>query len=678
MSKHASSIKVPVLLLSVSGEYSRFKKPTGLENLILTAIGTDTLSNDTWREFISRLSIPTTMEPLFAEVMKDLYDNGVISDDRFDLDNDISCTGFTQTGLDLFEKGRIKQKPKTFRTSIYYHPSANPSDDRYLFTLQTSASDDFNAERFESISYDEDELRKFLVKNKKEIGADREDEILTMNVDFDPSLQCIKRDVSLSFDEVSGDFAFDSYLDSNFIKRYYSVSELLSTKIDMFKFRDMGLTSMKIPADWTSYRYHLPCDFEFRGKLRVYDPSCCSIPYAYPCNKLGFSFVEIIGSEVGRGYVSVKKDIRALGVDGAENHDVLISRTLTKDEIRSIMDKVSSDLDISDTNELIKFLELSENLLSRDSRNALLRRHLDAAKDPSQSVLSLKKTKKPWVSELADVIESAVFDSKKDLKESVETIKRSEMKVRCESLAKKFDKGDAESNLAVADALFTISSAPRIVSAVLGIDSILGDYIIKGRQEKFVSKELLAANTATVSLGKLRECFNIESPKKYDLTVFDDSKLAVMKDSYSTFVKSMDIVRPLIDDSKDSELSEYVELFQNLNEIYGKDVPLESLNGYLFGIGARRKLEGTLRKVLGRTENLASLIRIALESHIVTEEEYQILLKIKEYGNDCAHPKNESAVPPINAGEKKSWIHMINDVSKRTVSSANTKNKKKK
>ena len=114
MARHNVEIKVPVLSLDVSGEYSRFKKPTGLEHLILTAIGTDSLNEDTWAEFFKRLAIPERMTPLFRKVIDELHDNNVIDTNRFDTDDGIKNIGFTDTGRDLFEQGRIKQEPKTF------------------------------------------------------------------------------------------------------------------------------------------------------------------------------------------------------------------------------------------------------------------------------------------------------------------------------------------------------------------------------------------------------------------------------------------------------------------------------------------------------------------------------------------------------------------------------------
>ena len=137
-------IKVPVISLEVSGEFSRYKKPSGLENLILTAIGTPKLNNETWRRFFNRLEIPESMTPLFRSVFDDLYDNDVIDSYEFDLDNDIRDTEFTDTGRDLFEQGRVKQEPTTFSENIFFMPYSNYFDEAYTFSPKTSSSDGFD------------------------------------------------------------------------------------------------------------------------------------------------------------------------------------------------------------------------------------------------------------------------------------------------------------------------------------------------------------------------------------------------------------------------------------------------------------------------------------------------------------------------------------------------------
>jgi len=669
MARHTASIKLPVLLLDVSGEYSRFKKPTGLENLILTAIGTRGLSEDTWEKFLSRLSIPETMVPLFENIIKDLDENGVIRNDYFDFSfkNAIMCTSFTDTGRDLFVKGRIKQDPKTFSTSVYYHPSARLSENRFQFTLQTSTMEGFEPDRFSSICADEDSLMQFIIKKKNVIGAGAEDEILSIDQSLNPEMFCIKSDIVLTFDEVSGDFSFDTNLDSNFIKKYYTIQDILPQKKELFVTKGMELeVSDSIPADWESYRFHLPIDFSFKGKLKIFDQNTPAIGGAYAIPNLGYSFVDLISSSSGRGYIFVDKDVHILGMDGSIGCHLLVSRSLTEEEIITIVKKLVSSVDTKDLNALIELLASSEGILDNSNKLSLIRRHLESSDDVVSSIVDLKRSRAISASELSALLESIIVESDKDLVKAVDTFRATGLNPICESLARKYDAKNPDENLAVADQLLTVSSSPRTVSVILGVNERLPEFIIDGRQGSFVSKQLLAANAASASFEKLKGYFHIESPSQYDLTVFNESELQSMKDAYTTFSKSMDVVKTVLDSNDLSDLSRYVDLLQNLNEIYGKDAPLESLNGYLFGIGIRRRMEGNLRSILKNSDNLATLIKIALDEQIVTKEEQQVLLEIKDYGNLCAHPKNDSAIPPVNSTTKKNWIRIVNELPKRS------------
>ena len=171
------NVTLPVLYLKVNGELSRFKKPTGLENLILTAIGTPALNSETWRSFLRRLAVPESMAPLFERVVSDLYYNEVVDSYRFSLDSKISELGFTDTGKDLFEQGRIKQTPRQFSTDVYFVPYSKDPGAAYRFEQKTSTLTGFDKDKFRGITYNPDNLKKYLSHNKKNFGADEDEKI---------------------------------------------------------------------------------------------------------------------------------------------------------------------------------------------------------------------------------------------------------------------------------------------------------------------------------------------------------------------------------------------------------------------------------------------------------------------------------------------------------------------
>jgi len=176
--------------------------------------------------------------------------------------------------------------------------------------------------------------------------------------------------------------------------------------------------------------------------------------------------------------------------------------------------------------------------------------------------------------------------------------------------------------------------------------------------------ELQAANIVSAKLSDLRKMFSVESPEKYDISAFQDSQTEAMMGDYSSMAKAVTVVRPLIRGTDgEKQLERYLDLFQNLNEIYGKDVPLESLNGYQFGIGIRRKTETVLRNILKTSDMLAGLIEAAAKKQIVSDDELEVLGKIKNYGNICAHTTD---VPPVDSKEKQRWIRLVKEIEKRS------------
>lgn len=665
MAKNNVSIKVPALALNISGEYSRYKKPTGLENLILTAIGTPALNSDTWGEFLQRLAIPETMAPLFQQVVDNLYQNGVIDTSVFDTQYYIDKIKFTETGRNLFEQGRIKQDPKEFHETVYYLPYAKYSDPNYRFSIETSNSDGFDHARFENIDYDSDALNSFIKANKAHMKADKEDEILSIVVDSDVEILPVSKSLKLLFDEASGDFSFEADLDPNFIKGYFSADEILQACADLKKMPS-GITAKslsEIPENWNSYKFQLPNEFTFAGKLKVFNPSACEVKNAYAVDSLNYSFVDILTSTVGRGYYFIKKAVSVAGLDGESEICLLVSRPLSAEEIATILESVITKQNLSELKVLLELLDFAGISKDKTYSAKRIKEHLACSEDIQASIAALKKSKADWSSKLGNIVEEAYCDSGLECEEIISLLKDNNLKAGCEKLISKFSSEDKSINMNLADNLFQICTNKGVVIISLGIREEMIAHILNGEQGAFKSSEFTALNTLAQSLARLRKNFGATSPTEYNLESFDESLTDSVNKDYALANKSMNTIKQMIADSaKFQVITNYLNLFQNLTEIYNEEIPLERLNGFQFGFAIRRRTEILLRSAMNTSDQLADLVTSAAKQKLITDEEESVLTKIRSYGNKCAHTKS---VPPIDAKEKQHWVKVIENLEKK-------------
>ena len=662
MRMHNITIKVPVFSLNICGEYSRFKKPSGLENLILTAIGTEALKKDTWREFFNRLAIPERMAPLFNKIIENLYDNNVLDSDDFDFDYTISDIGFTETGRDLFEQGRIKQEPKIFRETVFFTPYVKYSDPEYTFSISTTNPDTFRSKLFEKISYDPDKLRQFIVDNKSKVGADREDEILSVNLDSEPELLCTDISVNLLFDEVSGDFSFESDIDPNFIKGYFDAKDLLSKASNIFSQSPEVIPTRNsdIPDDWDSYRYQLPNDFRFVGKVRLFNPSECDSPKANPVNNMGYAFADIMSSESGRGYLFTSKNVGLSGLDGEYECTLLISRPLSPEEIYGLIQKLVEQSDIADPERFKVLLPLVESATSSEYTKTLIQNHLEKTKDSIISVKYLQEHRKSvWYPKLGELVEEAIVARRMPIEEAISLLRMTNIKIGCEAICKYYGK-DEKNNLTLADNLLPVCLNKGVLTAALGIREIIARNILDGANGGFKSQELMAMDRTAETLTELKRIFGVESPAKINLSVFDSSQADEALKDYSAAAKGLNVLTPLMAGTQAcDEIDEYMELFQNLTEVYCKDLPLDKLNGWMFGVGIRRKMENLLKTCVN-AKDLKDMIDKACPEYI-DKDTKQLFHDARDYGNKCAH---DMTTPPVDNNTKKKWIGAINDFEK--------------
>ena len=632
---------------------------------ILTAIGTDSLNEDRWADFFERLAIPRRMAPLFRNVIENLYDNYVVDNDEFDINDEIKNIGFTDTGRDLFEQGRIKQEPKIFREPVFYAPYVKQSDPTYFFSIKTTNQEDFKAEAFDSVTYDFDKLRQFIIDNKSHVGAGSEDEILSVNVDGIPDMLCTTKKINLLFNELTGDFSFETGMDTNFVKGYFSASDILSENTELFAIsNDLALDKVRIiPSEWESYKYQLPSAFSFKGKLSVYNPSECFSEKAFALDNLDFTFVDIIDSFDGRGYISTKKNVQIMGLNGSKDFVLLASRPLSSGEIKKILGDICNAQDLSDPETFVEFLPVTDIADDENFQFNIVKRHLESSKDIVGSVKKLKKVNifKQTLT-LGSIVEDVLCNRENNVDNIIDILQNCEIKCGCEEICSKFVTNDGDTDLKLADRLFSVCLNKGVVTASLGIRGIMAKNILSGKTGDYKSKELSTMNNTAKAFVNLKKYFGINTVNDYDLSKYDESQNNDVLKTYSIATKGIEDIGPIMAGSEEnSELEEYMNLIQNLIEVYCKDAPLESLSGFLFGAGIRRKIDILLKTKVKSTE-LKGMIDEAHDMGLIDKGEQTMLHMIRDYGNKCVHTSDFS---PIDSTKKQEWVKAVNNLEKK-------------
>lgn len=665
MAQYDVQIKVPVLSLSISGEYSSFKKPTGLEYMLLTAIGSPALSRLKWKTFLEKMSIPERMMPLIADVFYNLYHSGMIDTGDFDPNSVINFVRFTTTGMDLFKKGRIKQDPKTFSDTIYYLPYKSPDQDNYAFEVKLSEDDGFDQKRFADISIDMEDLMKYLSDHKSHIGAERDDEILMIEQDFPPEVLCSNIGIKLEFDDTTGNLRFSTGNDANFIKAYFSAPDLLS-KIPTLDKNPVNIEILQngdIPTNWDSYMYNLPGEYKIRGRMVIYDPDYCKTNSGYPLKMDEFSFVDVISEKVARGYVCTKKDVGVYGLDGSRTQKMLVSRSISRDELIGLIEDLSDVIDYNDVEKSLEFIINVGPLAGDEFFKTMIRRYLTKTQNLTDALVTIEKTNKKWPTEMDRIIEETICDRDLSLTEVVSILKESKIELDCELLCKRYRVDDSKENLEIAKKLFQICRYPGVVTSALGVKDNLIESIINGERMLSESKVMAAVNMLTISFKELKIRFNVSDPNDFDISEFDFNQSDAIQKSYTSAAQSLTELKPVLSGcDMYKTLTNYMDLFQNLVELFTKPVPLERLNGYQFGIGIRRKLDIMLAAKLGKKHTLNEMINEALEKELITKEEHDLLHRIKNYGNESAHTKNVQA---LESTEKKKWVDAVSKIESR-------------
>lgn len=657
MSKHTAEIKVPVLSMEIRGEYSRFKKPAGLENLILTAIGTTALKRETWGDFFNRLSIPHRMAPLFKKMVENLYDNDVVDGYDFDLDYSIECLEFTDTGRDMFEQGRIKQDPKIFSDMVYFLPFAKYSDPGYCFNVKTVDDSGFHADRFSDILYDKAALKRYLIANKSHLGAEKDDDILSIEVNPDTDLLCASNKVDLLFDEASGDLSFETSIDTNFIKSYFHGEDLITEDSEMFRYPQgvVPKRTSNFPDDWDSFLYCLPNEYKRVSTLSVFDGSRCTMDGMTELDDFGYDFVNIVDCKVGRGYLFIMKQVAVQGLKGNVECPMLVSRKLSESEIKTVFDRVVEKFDISDHATVSALLPLASVSTDEDFAINLVRSHLKAVRDVKSSIPLLQKNKGVRVQKIPELVEEALSTRSETLDQIVTIVKGCNLKLNCDKLSRRDDVRSGNL-LSHADKLLEICRSPSVLSATMGLGETIARFILDGNHSEFDSKELIAMDVASRNLGLLKNKLGINSICEFNLECFDDSERENVHKGYDSLVKSLKTVQPLMSGADGrKEIEKYSDLIQKLMEVCCTEIPLEKLTGYQFGAGIRRELETNLKKKV-KPADLIVMINDAKELGLIDEDEQKIFHEIRNYGNKCLHTAD---VEPIPNKEKNAWVKAV-------------------
>lgn len=652
------TINVPVRIITTEVEYSDSERPTGLEYIILTAVGTNGLKKVPWEEFYNKLNLYDEMLPLLEKTVENLQDKEVLVSAPYHYRDPISKMSFTDTGIEMFEKGFIKKDPKNVSVPIYHKPFS--INNRFDFKYDPVSGDPDRKERFESLGYGKEDLDDFIVWNKTKIGAKREEEVLRVEVTGDKEIGFEEGQVWIDFDEITGNFTLDSPLDTNLIKGYFEMADFVTDGM----FEDNPLISPEEYQDFTDmedgFGFRLISSYNQKKELRAFDPSIYSVQNAIGIQGMGRALVHVYNGKTSEEFIPIIKETSITGLKGSSKCKMLATRNLPPDETSRIIRLIAMGTDISTIEGLDVSMKAVTLLKDRDLMDDRLLAHISTTSNVPATIDAIRKNAKNWGAENDKYMESAL--ARLDIDDCLATANKLNIKVDGITLAEHYLKEGLD-KLDVGDALFQFCKDVTTISTQLSLGDDIAAVIMGEHKGTFRSNVMKWAVQAGSDLEKLMGIFAMDKDGKYSPELIDEDGASSSGMIFGDLELQLNKLGQCCD--KSQRFADILDLRKPLNELVGLymgERPLETLTGWMLGVGARRRVEIILKGKGVHGADLNAIIDRATKMGWIAETERGVIDEIRQAGNVKVHTADKTV---ISVEEKDRWISVINDLDAR-------------
>lgn len=661
-------ITLPSVTRRFSASYSEVMKPTGVQYIILTMIGSRTLRNNIWSDVIGSIGVSEDMfQPIFARELERMRDSGMIQyQGQINIDDPVSDVSFTEVGRQAFEKGVIATNTRDFTGGITYVPASagvkyvKESTDYYSY--QTTVEDGF----FDDLDPDEQKIENVIIKEKKAFGVGEDFEVFDIIIGEDVKNGCYRQSIDLDLDPVTGSFMLNSRgLDDAFLKRRFDTENLVSYLAPaLFSSQTNDLVfscwRSELP-EWESISYHLPSSIDLRKSklVLVNGTSCRSDRYAYIGDREDFDMISIEGPSNGTEYCLVNVDVSMMGFSGTVRRNLIVSHAVDRDRILKVVGEAIDGMGISTFEDLRRALDMARSIDDQRTSVRLVSDYLGRSRDLISDIQMLQSCRnEAWYHEVPSLIEGIMVDRGMDAETIFNILSKTSTKVLGNLIAGMISREDMDTRMRDADRLLPY------IQNIKGFirDTELSEGVsmrVRSREVgSYTSKPLSSASNFIRNLDSLMAIFGMRSLSDYsfdleDIGVGHGKEVVSM---YSTLNKDMESLKQYFPEVCNQEIHGYVSFFRDMSDYCkGVDSNKVSDNNRLFALKLGVQLEDNLRYYVDG-EHLVDLIRGAHESKIINDEQFTELEEFREFRNKCAH---RIEIPSLSKKKRKVWETIV-------------------
>ncbi len=673
-------LKLPAFSKGFTAKYSVVRKPTGVEYMLLTTIGMESLKKKTWEDVMNIYGIPEEVfEYIYRPALERMSHGSGSRDSKMidlaadpDFYSQVGRAKFTTAGRQAFEKGVIADDISDVSGTVVNVPAQESKKYQKESKIKPCNADGFDEDVFSDIVPDDIRAENSIIMDKADYGVPKNADIFDVVMDNGFKTFCYEKEVTLSLNDVTGTFTVNPRdLDENFLKNWFNADDLVDLiPQSMFasSIPDIRINGARNEMpDWDRYSVHLPHDINIQGSkmVLVNDEFISSDKYRRIKGDLGCDLISIISSSLGYEYCIVNKTVTIDGFGGISKCNLMIRRRMDEARISEIVNAVVDDMDISILSGFKQALSTISIINSQDATMKLIKRYLLASDNLRDDVLSLQEFRKEkWYSSLPDTLEEIIIERDIDVKTAASLLTETKTTISGGKLASHYIQEDTSKNLMAVDLLYPNVRNPTELLRTMKVEGRLVEDIIDGGCGDYNSKPLAAAANLSRTLGSIRTVLRIKSPSSIDMDLdvlsAEDRKAVVSQ--YQMARSSYEAVSPFIRGAdRFRELEYYIdfsgEVANTLKAIEQGKV-MEKADGRTFGITLGILLESNL-KTLVDPGTLADMIVQAYEKKLISEKDFSVLEEFREFRNQCAH---EVEIPKIEQRTRKLWMATVRSI----------------
>ena len=576
-------LPMPYVRRHVTGFFAKIRKPSGMQYILLRLIkfGSEANGRFTVSDLMDMIGLPEDMTDFVISQLNDLQNLKMISvTNRMRITQNISLKSLslTESGEDIFEKGRISVESRPINIPILYKPGLVR-----LFHFDDEP-ETVSGKNYEYKSPNIKRIETFLRTYPDKYGIEEEDMIYDLDFKQERAHSYIEK-VRLEFDEEVGEFVFTnrSYANTDFLKVNYSGDEIIKAIPEgPFELRpELGFEVKRwgdAPEN-TQYTSQLPSDFEPRIKMLFNGPALAKVSDSIRSMTIQEGMASDMTYFVSQNQAYAvwfsRADAGVSGFEGTKNVKLVLSHRLTIAEMEEFVSLVISktrynfidDLDL--LNEL-SVLRNDKTLFPRLVKAQLTKPDPELIKKTVSQITRFDEAF--WWGELSGMLESVLCEWAADIdlvqmKECIESLGRRGIRLNGGSLVPIM--------LRTYDPVTTLDVALHNGLSVtcLNGDAAMADSIVRtaldGREQSFESSEMRSLTAVRDGLARLKDMTGIHDCSNYDIVTpsFDEASIKELSSTFNSLQSNLEKLSSFLDPSIIRSIGE-IRTFTDLFECY--------------------------------------------------------------------------------------------------------------